>query len=1221
MATIDRILAGGQKFRAVFAGLGIGRHATGRRRSRGSAVAAVLVALVLLFGLILAVKAGASSMKILAVRAANSVAASVGLSAGSSKGGGASARVSFGGKRGSGSWSAPGGSGGAEVQAALAASAGFGAPVELTGHPPSPAFFQADAEPEIKVDLFGNIYVTAIQGVPGGTDFWKSIDKGGSFVYLGQPDGAQDHCSPPVIQCVALGGGDDSIDVSSGGYLYVSSLWLGSVTMSASMDGGAGGVLPGQAWTVNPAASLIPGDDRQWIAAYGPQTVYMTYTDIATGAIDFEKSTDAGKTFSAPVQTNSTNLADVEGNLVVDKYNGNLYTAFVQLGSSNNVFINRSKDGGATWQQILAFSGAAGSDNRAVFPMTAVDRGGNVYIAFANCQTGHNGCQVYMAGSADSGDTWSSAHQVSNPSADPGTATAVQPAIVAGSPGHVDVAWLGSAAATPDVCPNAWHVYFAQTQNALAATPSFTQVVAETAIMHDRDICFGGLSCGASPSACNGNRDMLEYFSMALDNDGMANIAYADSVNNCPQATCRTNTWFVKQTSGPSAYAPPAAPAPATFLTNLSVPGSTGTAEPNSWVDSHNCIFGGAIGGPIVMRSQDSGATFTTMPVVVGTGLHGGDFDIITLPQASGARPDQIYTADLGVTTVHIGKSTDGGNTYFQPGTAGTAGEVSVSSDRMWLVADRGVPAGSDHTIYLVDHEFTTEEIRFSALSTSADPMDAGALWSAFASGTTDPELILPPSSTLPNTNPGPDFVNRVTHEILSVFGASTTTTNLAQPPFGKQPNVWDAVGAPPLAAGLPPGPFANHPVFKGVIDSPSTAPAGAITYGSHVAAIFPSGYADSAGNIYVVWALNSSRPNAVQANGAPTHTYDIWLAASHDGGKNFYGPFRVSNGVGTSVFPWIAAGDNGRVDIVWYQTNDVAPPILADPTSVGALTGGPNDMPTGSTWNVMFGQSLNASSREPVFTVTQASDHVIHRGQISIGGLTGSADRSLLDFFEVAIGPDGKANIFNADNDTTGGGTTHINFIRQSGGPLTLVSPNTLTGCLSNNTPTPTPTTPAPTATPTPTPTPKKQTPTPTGTPPTATPTRTGTPPTATPTPSSACSGKVTGGGEINETPSGFGNFGFNVQSQTGGAKGQLEYQNHASNVNVHSVAITSFCVTGNSATFSGTCTKNGAPCTFSVSIQDNGEPGNGVDKFTITVDGGSPEGGTITKGNIQVH
>jgi len=42
----------------------------------------------------------------------------------------------------------------------------FTTPQELTGHPPSPAFFQGDGEPEIKIDIFGNIYATAIQGVP-----------------------------------------------------------------------------------------------------------------------------------------------------------------------------------------------------------------------------------------------------------------------------------------------------------------------------------------------------------------------------------------------------------------------------------------------------------------------------------------------------------------------------------------------------------------------------------------------------------------------------------------------------------------------------------------------------------------------------------------------------------------------------------------------------------------------------------------------------------------------------------------------------------------------------------------------------------------------------------------------------------------------------------------------------------------------------------------------
>ncbi len=78
----------------------------------------------------------------------------------------------------------------------------FSTPVEMI-RPLSPVFFQQGGEPEIKVDVFGNIYLTAIQGVPGGVDLFKSIDKGTSFVYLGQPDGAQDHC-PSLPQCLRL---------------------------------------------------------------------------------------------------------------------------------------------------------------------------------------------------------------------------------------------------------------------------------------------------------------------------------------------------------------------------------------------------------------------------------------------------------------------------------------------------------------------------------------------------------------------------------------------------------------------------------------------------------------------------------------------------------------------------------------------------------------------------------------------------------------------------------------------------------------------------------------------------------------------------------------------------------------------------------------------------------------------------------------------------------
>src|SRR5437868_6430303 len=70
------------------------------------------------------------------------------------------------------------------------------------------------------------------------------------------------------------------------------------------------------------------------------------------------------------------------------------------------------------------------------------------------------------------------------------------------------------------------------------------------------------------------------------------NIAYADEVNYCaqfPAPNCYPHTYYAKQTGGPSAYNPPAAPPPSTFSTNIPV-GSPG-GEPGIRIDSHNCIF------------------------------------------------------------------------------------------------------------------------------------------------------------------------------------------------------------------------------------------------------------------------------------------------------------------------------------------------------------------------------------------------------------------------------------------------------------------------------------------------------------------------------------------------------------------------------------------------------------------------------------------------------
>jgi hypothetical protein len=42
--------------------------------------------------------------------------------------------------------------------------------------------------------------------------------------------------------------------------------------------------------------------------------------------------------------------------------------------------------------------------------------------------------------------------------------------------------------------------------------------------------------------------------------------------------------------------------------------------------------------------------------------------------------------------------------------------------------------------------------------------------------------------------------------------------------------------------------------------------------------------------------------------------------------------------------------------------------------------------------------------------------------------------------------------------------------------------------------------------------------------------------------------------------------------------------------------------------------------PCTFSVTVKDNGEPGKD-DAFTITINAAGVEGGTLRSGNIKIH
>jgi hypothetical protein len=405
----------------------------------------------------------------------------------------------------------------------------FSTPVLMPG-PPDPVLGEQDIEPRLMLDPLGNVYGAAIQGIPAGTDTWKSMDGGKSWTYLGQPDGAQ-AAAAVGARGTGIGGGDEDIAIGTNGIVNVTSLWLGSATESVSPNGGS-------AWVENPVATDIPGDDRQWIAFDGSSTVYLTYKQLGaalsgTESIVALKSTDAGITFTQVgfvTDPTSTVQPGDQGNIAVDPNNHAVYTVFI--GSQpNQVYLAKSTNGGATWTLKLVFQAAAGTSLAHVFPNVAIDSSSNVYVAYSD------GTNIHLTVSTDGAQTFSVPVRINN-----GTVakTALAPWIVAGSAGKVNITWWGTSS-TSNMDPNAnWVIAMAQSQNALAKIPTFYQSAA-TGVMHVGAICVDGTGCAS------GTRNLAEYFAPVAYTDGSELILYSDDHNNAaPLAT------FTRQVSGPT---------------------------------------------------------------------------------------------------------------------------------------------------------------------------------------------------------------------------------------------------------------------------------------------------------------------------------------------------------------------------------------------------------------------------------------------------------------------------------------------------------------------------------------------------------------------------------------------------------------------------------------------------------------------------------------------
>ena len=195
----------------------------------------------------------------------------------------------------------------------------------------------------------------------------------------------------------------------------------------------------------------------------------------------------------------------------------------------------------------------------------------------------------------------------------------------------------------------------------------------------------------------------------------------------------------------------------------------------------------------------------------------------------------------------------------------------------------------------------------------------------------------------------------------------------------------------------------------------------------------FPVIAIDANDTIYTAWTPNARQSGTTGGcDGAETPAPNsVQLSYSTNWGKTWSAPLTISKPSNARAFwPWVTAGDAGKISIVWYQTE---PGELADLDCQFAHV------------HVYEAHVTNAASSKPSVTVVDAAGRAIHYGTVCQGGtgcvVTGK-DRRLGDYFVNALDARGCVVISTGDtmlqDPLTGAPfpTSRPLFIRQNSGP-----------------------------------------------------------------------------------------------------------------------------------------------------------------------------------------
>ena len=364
-------------------------------------------------------------------------------------------------------------------------------------------------EPNIAVAPDGTIYITPINNL------YRSTDGGKTFTNLG-PSKTSGH-------------GDGDIAIDATGRLH----WLGL--------GGQppGGPIPyqysdnqGDTFTPPRDLSARTGSDREWLDVTPDGVVYASWRGRASGqgVISVNVSLDNGLSWRGLSVMGPDGIGGpiVHGNAPGEVYEAITMFSTAQGAGDGKMLLARSYDYGEKWERKLiaipaqspAQFGLVGFPT-SIFPVVAIDPADTLYVVFSADQQSVTPFRqqplpkpatrfgVFLTVSKDKGDTWSPPKLISDP-----TKAAVMPWVAAGAAGRIAVTWYENVNGIPsDLLPDLWNVKLYESITADQENPTGVTVQLTSEPNHVGNICTSG-------TGCVGGRSLLDFFEVAIDNNG-----------------------------------------------------------------------------------------------------------------------------------------------------------------------------------------------------------------------------------------------------------------------------------------------------------------------------------------------------------------------------------------------------------------------------------------------------------------------------------------------------------------------------------------------------------------------------------------------------------------------------------------------------------------------------------------------------------------------------